>query len=205
MRRPPLLLLPLVLAPGACTVGGERSPFAENDRLRREVLALQDRVRTLEGEAREREVKLAEAARAGSILHDARALDALPVCVGVAIDDSSGPLRTPDGRAAVVVGFTPLDGRNRFVQIAGVARVEVLALPAGIETGSAGEPRRIAVESLSPAQLRDAYRTGLLGARYEVELPAPDAPGRVLVLRVEIADALTNRTYRDERIVSPRE
>ncbi len=192
---------------GGCTVGGQRSVSAENDRLRREIIALQDQVATLRGEQAELRIKLGEATRAGVLLQDAEALAALPVCVGVGIDSGSGPAPFDAQPGRVVVSFVPVDGRGRFVQVAGTARAEVLALPAGVEPGASGEPRRVGVVTLSPAQVRDAYRDGFGGARYEVDVLAdPEAVrGRTLVLRVELADALTKRVHVGERIVRVRE
>lgn len=200
-----VLLVPVL---SACTVGGQRSASAENDRLRRQIIDLEAQAAAARGERDELAHKLRETLRAGAV-PAADAVEALPVATRIVIDAMSG--LDPADRALpathVAVAFRPLDGRGRFVQVAGSALIEVVALPADIRAGSEGEPARLAVFTCTPMQLRDAYREGLGGARYEFSLPLSQPLVRssggtpTLVLRVELTDGLMRAVHRAERTI----
>jgi len=208
LMRAPTLLLPLLLA--GCTIGGSSTPARENDRLRREAIAAQDAIRALELERNELRQKVAELAAGRKATLPDDALAALPRVASLEIGRLSGltPLpnpASPDAPAtSIVLSLTPQDGRGRFTQLVGTARAEALVLPAD----AAEQPRRIASVTLSPAALRDAYRSGLTGTHYTIDLPLdPPLPRSAtarpsIVLRVEFDDALTGQTLRAERLVN---
>lgn len=179
-------------------MGGGSSASAENDRLRRERLELQARVADLEAQRDELRAKLAEAGRGGPLPPEA--LEALPRIASVEIDALSGA--RPAGQAGPITGvevaLRPLDGRRRFVQAVGTLVVEADLLP---PAGVSDAPRRVLSRTLGPAELREAYRSGIAGTRYSVELPAePPITARsgTLVVRVELRDALTGESHRAE-------
>ena len=146
---------------------GPRNFDNENDALRREREVLRDRIAALELELAEARAK---AAVSGSPEADAVAR-ATPEAAKVTIarlarlEDADG-----DGVAdRVTLRIEPVDGRGRFVQVAGTiaARVEVVR-------GDA-PTRELGRVTLDPAQVRDAYRAGLGGAAYAVEVPVDGA------------------------------
>lgn len=202
-----LLVTVLCIAPG-CSVGGSKSARTENDALRRRIMELEHRSTQLEGEKAELASKVRERARLDATI-DPEALEALPRLTRVDIDALSGfvPADPTSPASSVVIAFAPKDGRGRFVQVAGTARVEALMAPGWIETGSRGEPRRLGVVTLAPLALRDAYRAGFGGSYYEATVPldAPiDRSGKrppVLILRVELSDAITGTVQTAERVV----
>ena len=195
-----MLFAGAVLLP-ACRAGGEKSVEKANDDLRRTVLDLEGKVAALQGRNAELTAKLEESerARAGALPKDV--LEAIPRCVGVSIGGLSGyqPARR-DQPAKIVIDLEPTDALGRFVQIVGTLHVEARALgPVGSDAKS-GE----ALEAeLGPAQLREAYRGGLLGPRYTVEIPASGVwPPGDLVMRVRFVDALTGRSH-DAELTRP--
>jgi len=202
-----LLVTTMCIAPG-CSVGGSKSARTENDALRRRILELEQRSTQLEGEKSELASKVRERARLDSTI-DPEALEALPRLTRVDIDALSGfvPADASQPATSVVIAFAPKDGRGRFVQVAGTARVEALMAPGWIDSGASGEPRRLGVITLTPLALRDAYRAGFGGSYYEATIPldAPiDRSGNrppVLILRVELSDAITGTVQTSERVV----
>ncbi len=214
MQRPArMTFLTLAAAAGVfffltgCRFGAGRDVEAVNDELRRENLDLKQQVETLTRDRDDLRLKMeGEAqARLGALNPDV--LAALPVCTGLEVEKLSG-LEPADRSAAatgVVVYLRPYDSRDRVVQIVGTLDVEAAWLPGGAGKGEA--PRTIARARLSPAQLREAYRSGLMGSGYTVELPleAPIADrAGTLVIRAEFADALTGQVWKAERAESLR-
>lgn len=213
--RPLALCLAALLAPLAgCTVGGSRSASEENDRLRRQVHELTDRIKRLEGERDELRVKLAAESAARRDALPPAAAEALPACTSLEIDTLSG-LRPADRARpaeAISICFIPRDGRGRFVQVVGSATVAAVKVPAG---WSGAEPPTdapvVAAAALTPPQVRDAYRSGLTGTYYEAVLPlrAPvlratsGTPDSILI-HIEFTDALTGQVHRADRVLSAR-
>ncbi|MBX3408731.1 MAG: hypothetical protein KF859_02450 [Phycisphaeraceae bacterium] len=199
-----------LVALAGCTVGGQRSSSAENDRLRREVIALKERVRLLEGRERELSVQLAQTTASLAAASPAEIIDATPVVTSIEIDSLSGFSPADPARPAesVVWYVRPLDGYGRFVQAVGAMAVEAIIVDSTV--GSAASGTVIAARTLSPRELRDAYRSGLMGTHYTVEVPlgAPIArpPGAspTLLLRAQFTDALHGAVHTQERVVRPR-
>lgn len=208
MFRAALACLLVVLS--GCTVGGQRSVSAENDQLRRRIIDLEKQVAGISGERDELTIKLQQALRTGQI-PEAEALAALPVCTRVEMDSYCGfdPADPNIPATGVVVAFRPLDGRGRFVQVAGRVKVEAMTLPPGITPEPSGEPERVAIATIEPAALREGYREGFGGARYEyilpLQTPIERGPGKTptLVIRLELSDAVTKSVHLAERVVRP--
>ncbi|CAG0969835.1 hypothetical protein PHYC_01182 [Phycisphaerales bacterium] len=204
------VFLVLLMLSAGCTIAGRRSVSAENELLRRRIIELEKQAALLTGERDELSLKLTETLRAGDFPAK-DALESLPVCARVEMDRYCGfdPADPKSPATGVVVGFRPLDGRSRFVQIAGRVRIEAMTLPPSINLDATGEPARVAVATLQPPTLREAYRDGFGGARYEVVLPLQTpierGPGKTptLVIRVELTDALTKSVHQAERVIRP--
>ena len=192
----------LSFAVGACNsahVGGASAPAAANDALRSQVLALEDKVRALEAERDELKAKLSEEqrVRAGALSEEVVA--AIPRCAGIDIGSLSGfepadPAKPP---TMVVAYIDPHDGRGRFVQMVGTLKVAATLTP---PAGQQGEPRQLGAITLTPARLRDAYRSGVTGTHYTVEIPLSEADAAKaregeLLVTAEFLDAITGRAH----------
>lgn len=206
----PVLLAVAVITLPACRVGGVRSVEAENDRLRQEMLDKDKKQRELEGEITELKVKLAEACRAQTPLPD-DVLHALPRVTSLEVSSLCGfePTDANVPASAVSVWFETQDGRGRFVQAVGTVTISALILPPKV--GDAGpEPQGVAKLTLSPVQLRDAYRSSFTGTHYAAEIkldqPVERGPGRTpsLLVRIEFHDAITGQDLKAERVISPK-
>ncbi|MBM4107860.1 MAG: hypothetical protein FJ255_03470 [Phycisphaerae bacterium] len=178
-----------------CRVGGGGIE-AENDRLRRERHDLGERVAALETERDELRAKVHELNLARGAGLDADALDALPRVAALEIDGLSGLVPPEPSRDAerVAVYVRTLDGRRRFTQGVGTLTVRCELLP---PVGGPG-PARSASRTLSAGQVREAYRSGIAGTHYTVEVPlaVPSSDRRgTLVVRAELRDALTGAVH----------
>ncbi|QQS10292.1 MAG: hypothetical protein IPK69_06635 [Phycisphaerales bacterium] len=200
-------LLALAAALPACRIKGSSTPAAENDRLRRERLELNARIESLENQVAEQNAKIGELTRQGQSPLPEDVLAALPRCAKVEIDSFSG--FTPAQRTIPATGATvlvnPVDGRGRFVQVAGTLLVEAFVIPLGSSADSDNTIR--ASTTLGPAQIRDAYRSGLGSTGYEIDLTfdTPIDPiaraGSTLLVRVEFLDAMTGEVHKAQRLI----
>lgn len=216
---PAWLCLALVASVAGC--GGKPKNFEnDNDALRRRVAELEGERDAALARATEAESKLTEAVRSADTLLEGQALEALPRCAGVAIDRFSGLADADgDGRLdSVDIYVKPFDGRQRFVQVPGRLTVEATALPPSppTETPKKGKPAPAPVaapapvvvgpKTLTPVELREAYRSSLLGTHYLVTMALPDgatlAEGSSVVIRVELLDPITGIVHKAERLVS---
>jgi len=205
------LVLVMLTTLSACTLGGNQSVSEANDQLRREKIGLESTIAALTGEKEELRVKLAESEHARGSNLPAEVLDAVSRCTGISIDSLSGfdPTDPTKPATGVTIHIQPRDGRGRFVPLVGTLRATALVLPASLDVtknDQATLDRAVLGQSrveLSPTKLRDAYRSGLLGTAYAVELkfdaPIADRKSKLL-LRVEFIDALTGQTHRAELV-----
>ncbi len=188
-----LMVLSVVLASGG--VGGCRSGgFANaNDALRRRVVELEGQVGRLERRNDELAAELARASGAPDSLPEAIRVNTPRVAtLGIGTRSHVRPVREPgDVRARrLIVYVEPADGRGRFVQMVGALTVHVDVLPLDAEPVSIGHL------DLAPAELRDAYRSGMLGTHYTAEVPldVSDAAGiSSCDVRVVYTDGRTGR------------
>jgi hypothetical protein len=188
----------------ACTVGGSKGVGVENARLRTELAETQRQVAALNAQREELLTKLAEANNARQAALTPEVLASLPRVAGVRIGSLSG--LAPSDRALAAtradIYVEPFDGRDRFVQIVGTLSVEVVAM--GQVAEGKEPPRVLASQVLTPAQVRDAYRSGFTGTHYSVELPfSPPITERkgTLLLRVRFTDALSGREFAAEKAI----
>lgn len=204
-----------------CRVGGDTSLSKQNDELRRERIELRAQVESLRGEVAEWRAKAEEASRARQAALAPEVLAAIPRIASIAIGGLSGLTPADPGADAkgVAVYLETLDGRRRFTPAVGTLSVEAVGFDRLIDEPSLAERSRegdgsdaartggtvFAVRrTLTPGDLREAYRSGVMGTAYEVELPL-EKPMRdrsvTLVIRAEFADALTGQVHRAERVV----
>jgi hypothetical protein len=175
----------------------------ENDRLRARILDVEAENRSL----RQRNAELQRALeRADDALGKATAdeLAATPRLVNLEIgrlshfDDDDG-----DGMADTLVLYVhPRDGRERFLQIVGTLTVHAAVLPPDTDAETIGRM------TLGPIELRDAYRSGMTGTHYTVEMPiertiARDATARAatIIVNIEFTEARTGQVFTAARSV----
>lgn len=180
-------------------VGGKKGFHTANDDLRLRVLTLENENTILKLQRDELAAKLAEEQRVREGLVTADVLAAIPRCVGVELDSFSGfdPADPNLPVKGIILYLAPYDGQRRFVQIVGTVHAEVLELA---DTAGAQQPRAIASATLTPVQLRDAYRSGFTGTHYEINLVPTsehdaDLRTQPLLLRVQFNDAITGQVH----------
>lgn len=197
-----------------CTVtaGG----FAnEADELRFKNGELQDDLTEMTRDRDEWRAKAEERATAIETLNNAEILEALPRVTGIDIDRLSGFFDRDGapGYEGVDVYVLPKDARDRFVQAVGTMTVSLMQLPAA---GSEDPPQILVTRTLSPRELREAYRNTLLSVHYSIQL-ALDPPllkrdtdsERELAhepippmqLLVTFYDAITNITHTELKLI----
>ncbi|MBL0927457.1 MAG: hypothetical protein IBJ11_07375 [Phycisphaerales bacterium] len=193
-------LLACVLALGAGCRGRPKNFDNDNDALRRQLLEAQGRIDALQAERNELAAKVGElsakleAARGPA----ADVIAALPRCAGIRIDNLTG-LADRDGAPgfeALDVYVRPIDGRERFVQIAGRLAVQAVLLPRPGDAG--GQPRTLASRTLTPGEVREAYRSSVLGTHYAVEMkidPPLEAGHGPVAVTVAFDDGLTGQSF----------
>jgi hypothetical protein len=179
----------------------------ENDRLREENQSLRDDVEMLTAANAELAAKLSEATAARPDAPDASILAALPRVSSIEFDTLTGffPGDREKPATSINVYLRPLDGRRRFTQAVGTLAVEALIVPAEVGVSEA-PPRARLVRTLTPGELRDAYRSGLTGTHYEIALPLEATltdRSATIHVRVEFADAVTGVTHKAEMLVKP--
>ncbi len=163
----------LLLAPGC---GGTAGGFAnEKEEFRYELehtrLAL-EQVRRERTELRAKLNELAQRLDAASGEAAAEVVEAMPRAAGLEFERLTS-LVDRDGQPgfeSADVYLRPLDGRGRFVQVAGSIRVQAYLQP----NSAAGERTLITERVLGPRELREAYRSTLLSVHYAVPLTFPE-------------------------------
>ncbi len=219
-------LLLLTIALPACS-SGPKNFENENDDLRRQRENLLERVESLEAALAEARAKIAEMHAALQVAGDATSaevLEALPRAAGIEIDRLSGPVDRdgePGYPESIDVYVRPYDGRRRFVQVAGTLAVEARYVPlpgdppadrllaaAGADVDAqppdGADAILLGTATLSPAELREAYRSSVMGTHYTVRItPRPDV--RVLdgsiVLSAVLVDRVTGQRHEAWRVV----
>ncbi len=181
---------------------------SEGDRLRRQVLEQERALSRLAAERDELAAKLAEIERVrltgGEV--SAEVLAAMPRCAAISIGALSGLVDADNspGFDAVDVTVVPTDGRQRFVQVAGRLTARADLTPPPSSGGDAGGVA-LATASLTPADLREAYRSSFMGTHYAVRMPIsqPNRPLEgTLVISIEFLDGLTGRVH-EAQVASP--
>jgi hypothetical protein len=184
-----IALAAVVLALAGCGTKASR----QNDLLRARVMDLEAQLDAQTARNDELESALAEARSVAAdrqIPESVRA--AIPYVAQIEIDRRSFARdEDGDGRAELLdVYVKPTDGRGRFVQMAGSLTVSVTVVP------PEGDPVGVARVELSPAELRDAYRSSFMGTHYRITVPLPaDLPVGPAAVSVHYEDGRTGRTF----------
>jgi len=176
-----------------CIVSGcNDSSRTASARLRREVFDLQQEVARLELRESEQRIQFEQATTDRSDL-DHEVLASTPMVTGIGMSTWSGSrgVRT-DGRTTVEIFVSAVDGRNRPLQMVGTVTARALLIP--VE----GSPIELGAATLTPSQLRDAWRNVLGTPSYVVQLPIdqplPEGTESIHV-RVYHDDARTGRRF----------
>lgn len=146
----------------------------------------------------------AEAVPPGPGAPDAEVRQATPRLVSLASAggsvDWAGPATGGTRSATVHVAIEPRDGRSRAIQVAGRCEVTVAFID------PSGSARALGHRAYGPLELRDAWRAGLMGSHYAIEVPVsvPDGlPRGPWTVSVAVTDGWTGRTARWTGAVPP--
>jgi hypothetical protein len=198
LRVPVLILALCCLALSAC--GGPKNFTNENDALRRQNLELRDKAAQLQKQI---DLRLAEIAtlRAKNAAATQPALEGadIPRVVKLRPDRYSGAIDTnSDGTDDTVrLYIQTIDQQGRFLPAAGRAVVQVVAITPG------SPPALLAEKAFSPSEFDAAYRTGLTGTHYSLEVPLDTTtPAGSATVKITFTDAATHATLTAELPVS---
>lgn len=168
----------------------------ENERLREEVLALEEQARDLLRVNQELRAELASTSSTNNLDQLAPEIrEATPHLAKISLGRLSHVTDDDlDGLAdSLVIYVNAVDGWSRPIQLIGSMAVSVLIVT------PQGDPSSIGFAHLGPLELREAYRSGLTGSHYTIavelvdqrEPPATDQ----CIVRVEFFDALTGMRH----------
>lgn len=196
-RHPGVVLCVVMLACLIPGLGGCRSSFlSENDRLRRQNMALQDelgqlrtRVRTLEARCQPPASQPAATLPAG--------VD-WPECAAIVIGRLSGGMdENGDGRDDTLrLYMQTLDSRRRFVPVVGTVAVTIAAIADGRPAATV-ETRHWTIR-----QLDEAYRAGLTGTHYTLICPLPSVDATSVRVALTFYDARTGRLFKTDKTIA---
>ncbi|MEE3001162.1 MAG: hypothetical protein VX908_00545 [Planctomycetota bacterium] len=132
-------------------------------RLRVEVHQLKEELELSRHQVSELEAKVAEAAvESGG---NSVTLLNVPRVAAIELSRLSSVRSASEGSATLDLHVTAVDGRGRPIQLTGRLKAVARFMPVDKESIELGRV------SLSPAEVRDAWRAGVLGASYQVEIP----------------------------------
>lgn len=157
------------------------------DEFRREVAQL--KAELAEANRQVGELRSALAERPGTIA-DPAAAPFVPRLAEVTLGGHTG-LEPVEGGCVLRAYMQPADGRGRFLQVTGTATVTLVMVKEGCEAQAA------ACRTFSPEEVRDAWRSGLMGAHYTFEIPVQDRAACEAggIVRLGFVDALTGEVY----------
>ncbi len=183
-----------------CTNVSANRVSSENDRLRAENLELKRNVETLQQRVKARVAELdAQRAASGSPGSSDPALTGADVPQAASLHFgrySAAVDGDQDGQRELLrLYLMPRDQFGRFLPTAGALQAQAVWVQPGTQPVVLGET------SLTPAQWDQAYRTGITGTHYTVELPLPaplPAQADSATVKVALTDAATGRTLTAE-------
>ncbi len=185
---------------GGCQANAKVSP--ENARLRLEAVELRNKINDLERRNRELEVQLKQASASTGVSDEVLAnTPQLTEIVISSLSFANDKAKTgrPNG---ITIYLDPQDGLGRFMQLAGSVAATVVLLPGG------AEPITIGRLEMSPSQVRDAYRSGITGTHYTIEipiqLPEPGTPGaeeKQALVTLAVTDGHTGQRFSAQRTI----
>ncbi len=182
---------------------GPRNFENENDRLRSENLQLQRRVADLQAQAQQKAalVHTLEQRIDAKPRVEGVAAGALPQVVAVKFSRFSGAVDTNgDGVDDVIRLYTQtLDQRGRFLPAVGPAVAQVVAINAD------APPRPVATRRFTPDEFEQAYRTGITGTHYTLEVPLDAQATQSLeqvTVKLIFTDAATGAEHTREQAIA---
>lgn len=187
---PLLVAYVAVILSAGCSGGGG---ISEGDDLRRKVLNLEKENERLTLRERELTAELRqESQRPDSLPLEIR--ESTPHVAAIALDRRSHARdEDDDGRPDhLFLYITPEDGLGRFTQLVGYLSIHAAMLPSDADATTIGRWR------LTPSEVRAAYRSGITGTHYTIELPieAPDGfEDKTCLVRVEFEDGRTGERH----------
>lgn len=193
-----LAVTPLLLCACSVRLGGSKSLDKTLADLRTENQQLRDELTQTQGKLQELIAREASDTRVNQQMQGVTPIFspeelalAMPRVVKVAFHSGAGlDLRDP-AQPRLVMDIETRDGRDRFVP--GVGRLRVTATQNG---------KTLADVTLSPVELRDAYRSSIMGTRYALEVPVTaDALSAPIRLEASLLLA-TGETLTAERTVA---
>jgi hypothetical protein len=199
------LAFALVLAGCAPTrIGGEGNPLDKTiDDLRDENAALSHKVDSLsrESDLRRRQIGTLEQQLAATrpAIEGVRPGD-VPRLVAVTLDSYTSALDTDhDGEDdALRLYVVASDQQGRFIPIAGRVVVQAVVIDAG------KTPVELMQKTFAPSALDAAYRSGLTGTHYSLEVPLPrPLPAGVneVTVKVTLTDAATGAAVTCQQVI----
>lgn len=125
--------------------------------------------------------------------------DDLPRFASITFGRYSGPIDTHnDGKDDTVRLYCDtLDQKGRLIPVAGSALLEATYLPVSPDADIKAKPVTLARRAYTPTEFSDAYRSGMTGSHYTLELTLPtEMPEAATKLTVSVAitDASTGKT-----------
>ncbi len=184
---------------GGCD-GGRKS--TANDALRRQVLELEQENEQLRRRQAELTTELYQASqRLESLPPEVR--ENTPRVAEITISRLSHARDEDDDGVPDLIRLyiNPVDGYGRFVQMVGTVSIHAVSLP------SDGDAITINRLTLTPTELRAAYRSGVTGTHYTIDLPlenTSELKEDSLLLRVLYEDGHTGRQRTAERDIQLR-
>jgi hypothetical protein len=191
----------MALLLSACS--GKKDFSTENDTLRAQIMDLQEQVDRLQRRNRELESELQSASTVSESL-PAEVRQAIPHPAELSIGRLSHARDTDqDGKVdELLIYLQPRDGMGRMIPLVGELSLNAAILPAK------GDAATIGRVSLNPLQLRDAYRAGITGTHYTVQVPIkppPDLSDSEVIVRAIFTDGQTGQILTAERSIPLRQ
>lgn len=189
----------LTLTVQLCACSGKKDFSTENDTLRTQIMDLQGRVDQLQRRNRELESELQAASTVSDSL-PAEVRQAIPHPVELSIGRLSHARDSNQDSTVdeLLIYLQPRDGMGRMVPLVGELAVNAAILPAQ------GDAATIGRVTLNPLQLRDAYRAGITGTHYTVQVPVklpPDLRESEAIVRAIFTDGQTGQTLTAQRSI----
>ncbi len=162
--------------------------------LEKQVAQLESRNRELAAQSAALRAQLESVAQGSGSVPSQEVIDATPRLASLALGANAAIVCPAEAGCIARLYLEPRDGMGRFLQVTGRAEVSVALVQGG------GQLQLLGQRAYSPAELRDAFRSGFMGTHYTLEvpvqLPAGLAPGTALAVTAELVDGWTGLPYR---------
>jgi hypothetical protein len=175
----------------ACSGSGRAGGFAnENDELRRDRMELQEQVDQLETDLALRVAEIDKLKQQIGTQGTVEGAD-VPHVVALKFGRYTGGIDTSgdDVDDLIRIYLQTLDQHGRAIPVAGKATVQLVSIP------EEGDPTVVTSRVFAPGELDAAYRQGLTGTHYTLEVALPDStPNEALTVKVTLTDSASGAT-----------